>query len=220
MRELLTSLLLTSCMLPIAAGGMQLSSDFAESGVPGSLVDLNDEPLWSSGVRRVDPSQQAYERLPANDVTNNMVGEGNLTARVKITVGGFPDRAHASNGPNAKPDILADLQAAKTREWCSTRYRSYDPDDNSYQPYGGGPRRICAIPFELPMAPGRQVADIGSANEPDANARWCRERYSSYRVEDNSYQPFSGGRKPCPGPRSQSASNSDRTVVGSSVIQF
>ncbi len=27
--------------------------------------------------------------------------------------------------------------------YCLSRYRSYSPDDNSYQPYGGGPRRQC-----------------------------------------------------------------------------
>lgn len=28
-------------------------------------------------------------------------------------------------------------------ESCFARYRSYRPEDNSYQPYGGGPRRQC-----------------------------------------------------------------------------
>lgn len=27
--------------------------------------------------------------------------------------------------------------------YCFSRYRSYDPADNSYQPFGGGPRRQC-----------------------------------------------------------------------------
>lgn len=27
--------------------------------------------------------------------------------------------------------------------YCFSRYRSYDPADNTYQPYGGGPRRPC-----------------------------------------------------------------------------
>lgn len=27
---------------------------------------------------------------------------------------------------------------------CMYRYRSYDPSDNTYQPYGGGPRRQCS----------------------------------------------------------------------------
>ncbi|SIT59259.1 conserved hypothetical protein [Mesorhizobium prunaredense] len=26
---------------------------------------------------------------------------------------------------------------------CFSRYRSYRPEDNSYQPYSGGPRRQC-----------------------------------------------------------------------------
>ena len=28
-------------------------------------------------------------------------------------------------------------------ESCFSRYRSYRPEDNSYQPYSGGPRRQC-----------------------------------------------------------------------------
>jgi hypothetical protein len=27
--------------------------------------------------------------------------------------------------------------------YCFNRYRSYRPEDNTYQPYGGGPRRQC-----------------------------------------------------------------------------
>lgn len=30
-------------------------------------------------------------------------------------------------------------------ENCSRRYRSYRADDNSYQPYGGGPRATCSL---------------------------------------------------------------------------
>ncbi|WP_170117214.1 BA14K family protein [Neorhizobium alkalisoli] len=32
-------------------------------------------------------------------------------------------------------------------EWCFGRYRSYRPDDNSYQPFDGGPRRACQSPY-------------------------------------------------------------------------
>ncbi|WP_363220799.1 BA14K family protein [Mesorhizobium sp.] len=28
-------------------------------------------------------------------------------------------------------------------QYCFSRYRSYRPEDNSYQPYSGGPRRQC-----------------------------------------------------------------------------
>ncbi len=32
-------------------------------------------------------------------------------------------------------------------EWCHGRYRSYRVDDNSYQPFDGGPRRACQSPY-------------------------------------------------------------------------
>ena len=30
--------------------------------------------------------------------------------------------------------------------WCQARYRSYRASDNTYQPYSGGPRRLCTLP--------------------------------------------------------------------------
>lgn len=127
--------------------------------------------------------------------------------------------ADASGHRPAHDTLLADLQSTNAREWCGTRYRSYDPIDNTYQPYyGGGPRRNCEAQGGMQTAPVQKVADMSDAVQPDENARWCMERYSSYRIEDNTYQPFTGQRKQCPGPASQSASN----LVGgrASVIQF
>ncbi len=37
--------------------------------------------------------------------------------------------------------------AGSHEEWCFARYRSYQPEDNSYQPFAGGPRRQCQSPF-------------------------------------------------------------------------
>jgi hypothetical protein len=44
----------------------------------------------------------------------------------------------------ASDDVLdgANVDPEHTR-YCFSRYRSYWPEDNSYQPYGGGPRRQC-----------------------------------------------------------------------------
>lgn len=33
-----------------------------------------------------------------------------------------------------------------------------------------------------------------------AHVRWCQERYVSYRVQDNTFQPFEGPRRPCNSP--------------------
>ena len=32
-------------------------------------------------------------------------------------------------------------------DWCAAKYRSYDPRNNTYQPYGGVPRRPCISPY-------------------------------------------------------------------------
>ncbi|CDZ27427.1 BA14K family protein [Neorhizobium galegae] len=37
--------------------------------------------------------------------------------------------------------------AGSHEEWCFARYRSYQAEDNSYQPFAGGPRRQCQSPF-------------------------------------------------------------------------
>ena len=215
MRELLTGLLLASCLLPIAAGGMQLSSDLAKPITPHIIADLDGEPLWPSEVRRVDPSLQAYERLPAALSANTTVAEAKSAERVKLML--------TAKKPEVASDqvaLVAELQSAKAQEWCGARYRSYDPADNTYQPNGGGPRRACAAAVETLKPPVQQVADIDGTSEPDATARWCMERYSSYRIDDNTYQPFSGGRKQCSGPGSQSASNSLRTASSAKLAQF
>ena len=43
--------------------------------------------------------------------------------------------------------IDADVPAGSHEEWCFARYRSYQAEDNSYQPFAGGPRRQCQSPF-------------------------------------------------------------------------
>jgi hypothetical protein len=43
--------------------------------------------------------------------------------------------------------IDADVPAGFHEEWCFARYRSYQAEDNSYQPFAGGPRRQCQSPF-------------------------------------------------------------------------
>ena len=45
-----------------------------------------------------------------------------------------PAVQYASEGAFASDDHVSH---------CFSRYRSYRPEDNSYQPYGGGPRRQC-----------------------------------------------------------------------------
>ncbi|WP_274628628.1 BA14K family protein [Arvimicrobium flavum] len=45
---------------------------------------------------------------------------------------------YAADGMESRVDLPADHVS-----YCFSRYRSYRPSDNTYQPYGGGPRREC-----------------------------------------------------------------------------
>ena len=51
-----------------------------------------------------------------------------------------PAVQYASDGPLASDGAFAPDDHVSH---CFSRYRSYRPEDNSYQPYGGGPRRQC-----------------------------------------------------------------------------
>ncbi|WP_371411998.1 BA14K family protein [Neorhizobium sp. T6_25] len=118
--------------------------------------------------------------------------------------------------------------AAEHLDWCATRYRSYRPRDNSYTPFSGGRRQCESPYSILPSGSGaepdveeiseapngddsfedasiavparqQEVADLGrSSVRGDEHAQSCFARYRSYRIEDNSYQPVSGGpRRQC-----------------------
>jgi hypothetical protein len=50
--------------------------------------------------------------------------------------------------PDAEVSVVNISAAEEVPAWdhiqsCFSRYRSYRPEDNSYQPYGGGPRQQC-----------------------------------------------------------------------------
>ena len=58
-------------------------------------------------------------------------------------------------------------------DYCFSRYRSYRPEDNSYQPYGGGPRQQCREPAgrsRLPRA-GRLNTRLAVRTTPPRRVR-------------------------------------------------
>lgn len=141
------------------------------------------------------------------------------------TSSGRNDRGPLEGVRGAIDDTLQEM-TAEHLEWCATRYRSYRPRDNSFTPFSGG-RRQCKSPYvdrqtsgiadaravsEVPDAEDsfeearttdpkseQQVADIGRLSGGDpVHVQLCFARYRSYRIDDNSYQPVSGGpRRQC-----------------------
>jgi len=70
---------------------------------------------------------------------------GRIRECVSPYSGGTPaslegETADVGAGPSSR---VADNLSARHIQSCFDRYRSYRPEDNTYQPYGGGPRLPC-----------------------------------------------------------------------------
>ena len=156
--------------------------------------------LWTRKARPVNKAGQGLERLPAAQSAPPDIPAKPQETPPDPTVTG----AIAPKAADLPPPHLA---------WCASRYRSYHPDDNSYLSYSGQLRR-CISPYleaagqaVLPAAGdgdengaglGVYVADEGGAALSAGHVDYCFSRYRSYRPEDNSYQPYSGGpRRQC-----------------------
>lgn len=176
---------------------MQIASDFSERHAVHSFANLQAAPLWTSEVKRILPGEQAYERLPAASGLRIEVAENRKTQRIAMTM----PAVKAAYLPSAPYPSETSQVEVRQNAWCAARYRSYDPTDNSYQPFGGVSRQPCTPPSEQSAGPiPAALADNSDLGSSDAYVRWCMERYSSYRVEDNTYQPFKGSPRQCSGP--------------------
>ncbi|RWC69319.1 MAG: BA14K family protein [Mesorhizobium sp.] len=152
--------------------------------------------LWTRDARPVNKTAQNLERLPADQPA-----APDIAAREQA-----PDpTATGSIAPSAE---AAELPGSHVK-WCASHYRSYHPDDNTYMSYSGR-LRPCVSPYldagadqsAQPTAEVSYVAgDVASAVTTGLSADHvdsCFSRYRSYRPDDNSYQPYSGGpRRQC-----------------------
>lgn len=186
---------------------------------PGSAADgyaaRVDEPLQRIEARPLTESQQALARSAAA----NRPDDGGDIDTIETSTVRRPDepaQAGIADDGLAKPGQVEALAAHLA--WCSERYRSYRPRDNSYTPYSGG-RATCVSPYSeayedggvsAPPAPGDSFTEGevmvqtvsadggGYAVFDDSHIAFCLDRYRSYDPADNSYQPYGGGpRRQC-----------------------
>ncbi len=167
--------------------------------------------LWTRDARPVDKAAQALERMPAMQPAEPDVASSDIPAFDMPAVNAVPDptvtAAVADSG-----EKRAEPPNSHVR-WCANHFRSYHADDNSYTSYGGQ-QRPCVSPYfdasdtqpsadDLPVADTQPEGDVSYVAAGDAaagsdHADYCFSRYRSYRPEDNSYQPYSGGpRRQC-----------------------
>lgn len=140
--------------LMIFIGGLAAATFLLHAGeTPSHPGGSNVASLWTNEPVRVDPAHNMFERLPAIEMASEVPAsspDGQAIAALSSTRGGTDiDEATIDDVALAATD--ADAQSAPAMneahlEWCSNRYRSYRPRDNSYTAYSGG-RRACASPF-------------------------------------------------------------------------
>lgn len=170
-------------------GTVTLAASIASIGVAENtqqgLRGLKDADLWTTEPTRVDPALQTYVRLPPALSTYAMADTREVTGK-PLSV--------AASAPTDTSPPSAEMSAAHLN-WCSSRYRSFDPRTNTYRTFVGQVR-VCQPPFEInDMASTSPVAAF-----PANTAKWCASRYKSYRADDNTYQPYSGPRMKCTPP--------------------
>ncbi|BAV46638.1 BA14K-like protein [Mesorhizobium loti] len=154
--------------------------------------------LWTKDAQPVDKAAPGLERVAAAQPA-----APDAAARVQS-----PEPTHTVAVAHDAGTQQARLPAAHV-SWCADRYRSYNPDDNSYMSYSGQ-QRPCVSPYVDTTAAADQAAPaevsyvegaaplLASADLSNDHVQSCFSRYRSYRPEDNSYQPYSGGpRRQC-----------------------
>lgn len=169
--------------------------------------------LWTRDARLVNTAGQSFERIPAEQAE---VPDTSAIAKA----------AAAAHETQAAPDpiVTSTVQPSTTTvlpathvEWCASRYRSYRSEDNSYRSYRGQVRPCISPYLDVASAQpdavsyveantsmdGYAPTDEGATDQvrpqlsPD-HVDYCFSRYRSYRPEDNTYQPYSGGpRRKC-----------------------
>ncbi|MER9411601.1 BA14K family protein [Mesorhizobium sp. M0589] len=144
--------------------------------------------LWTRKARPVDKTAQDFERLPPEQSA-----PADIAAKE-------PAQSKQQPDPTVTGAIAPTELPPPHLAWCANRYRSYDPDDNSYMSYSGQ-QRTCVSPYlAADRAAPREASYVegegayATAGGADHVAS-CFSRYRSYRPEDNSYQPYSGGQR-------------------------
>ena len=131
-----------------------LSNDDSDALVSGSIDQQDNQRAMTLPREHVQWCMSRYNSYRVDDGTYQPYhGKRRLCVSPYIAIdsempleeNGAADEvlssARRALGDTVVTEIVADLDSHVYR--CSKRYRSYRPEDNSYQPFDGGPRRQC-----------------------------------------------------------------------------
>ncbi len=208
-------------------GGFGLSLAIFCTGIVTAIFFLHADPvqvrkpgqgvagLWTLEPRRVArdaPAQETVAAAPVGD-GQDVVPVRSASVEDGAGIDNMETSALSSGGDPDPREMEWQAMEIAHLEWCASRFRSYRPVDDSYTTYGGE-RRRCVSPYsDAPSRNGEELVEAGadvsgdvlSVQYADGGASfgqdhidYCFSRYRSYRVADNSYQPYGGGpRRQC-----------------------
>ncbi|KQU83314.1 hypothetical protein ASD12_09770 [Mesorhizobium sp. Root102] len=182
----------------VFAAWLLASNPVHQAGPVASVAEL-----WTRSARPVNTSTQSLERVPAA-----RPAAPDAAARSQAAP---PETDSTLTGAVATAAGEGAVLPASHVRWCASRYRSYNAADNSYMSYSGQ-ERPCVSPYLDTAAAhdgGGLSANVSYVSADNASlvattglsadhVDSCFSRYRSYRPDDNSYQPYSGGpRRQC-----------------------
>ncbi len=180
-----------------AAGQTGTSQDYRDAWVIG-FTDARVVGVWTGNDDRTPMEGVTGGSLPAQ-IWNRFV-----TAATPLLDRPAAPMALQATVPEATP-TSADLSSTATssastqpqslcdQSACAAEYGSFRASDCTYQPLGGGSRRLC----EKGAPEGSQLIGRSAANTERSRcdrAR-CARRYRSFDEANCTYQPYEGGRR-------------------------
>ncbi|KAB1086987.1 BA14K family protein [Neorhizobium galegae] len=143
-------LLLGSLVLLVLVflSGVIITANVIAEPEPHKFANMDTPDLWTSKPKAIDTVSQDYQRLPTATPPASVAADTQTTPAVQQTAAAtaVDHTVTASIAPQQpKEERKAMLDPAQA-DWCSARYKSYRVEDNSYQPFSGGPRRQCQAP--------------------------------------------------------------------------
>lgn len=140
-----------------------------------------------------DFAQRATPRLPESDQP--------ASPRIPARLVGLSTPETATIPDDTNPRRSTEGTPACNVNACRSRYRSFRESDCTYQPYGGGARRLC--PLGGTEAARSEMRSEARSDSParrraptagrQCNYRTCATAYRSFRSSDCTYQPYGGG---------------------------
>lgn len=174
-----------TCVVTLFVSGLTLTAHLAAEPAPHHFAHMDTPDLWTSEPVVVNTAKQAYERIEAAPVVAYLAptdGDVETAALAHTEERGTAVADSQSEGAQSAASQVATSQSAPLQFAASHSSDALSGDS------------------------GGVIASADGTRTEAAQADWCLDRYRSYRVEDNSYQPNGGGpRKQCEAPSIQTS---------------